>query len=199
MRNRDGLSTEEIEQLDQVRLACPDIARTCDLARVFTGLVRDRRGRLLADWIRQADHSGLIPVAKFAAFLRQDLDAVTAGLTLEWSSGIVEGHVNRVKTTQNKLGRKDLSETKLFQQAFSLDEPKPGQPRLRLMDKDGSDAFRNVHRGPSAFAEGFFAGIRNPNSHTDGLPELPEHEALEQLAALSVLARWVDTVALVTA
>jgi transposase len=103
MRNRNGLSAEEIEQLDQVRLACPDIARTCDLARVFTGLVRDRRGHLLADWIRQAEHSGLIPVAKFAAFLRQDLDAVTAGLTLEWSSGIVEGHVNRVKTIKRAM------------------------------------------------------------------------------------------------
>ncbi|CAO0832406.1 hypothetical protein SMICM17S_03285 [Streptomyces microflavus] len=41
-----------------------------------------------------------------------------------------------------------------------------------------------------SFAEGCFAGIRNPNSHEDGLP-LPEHEALEQLAAFSVLARWV--------
>lgn len=98
MRNRDRLSAEEIEQLDQVRLACPDIARTCDLARAFTDLVRNRRGQLLSNWIRQAEQSGLVSVAKFAAFLRQDLDAVTAGLTLEWSSGIVEGHVNRVKT-----------------------------------------------------------------------------------------------------
>ena len=34
----------------------------------------------------------------FAGFLRQDLDAVTAGLTLEWSSGKAGGNVNRVKT-----------------------------------------------------------------------------------------------------
>ncbi|MEU9015166.1 transposase [Streptomyces sp. NPDC048479] len=103
MRNRDRLSAEEIEQLDQVRLACPDIARVCDLARSFTDLVRNRRGQLLSDWIRQAEQSGLVSVAKFAAFLRQDLDAVTAGLTLEWSSGIVEGHVNRVKTIKRAM------------------------------------------------------------------------------------------------
>jgi hypothetical protein len=42
-----------------------------------------------------------------------------------------------------------------------------------------------------AFAEGCYAAIRTPVSH-DELDELPEHEALEQLAALSVLARWVD-------
>ncbi|MFB7270958.1 TIGR02391 family protein [Streptomyces sp. NPDC056244] len=101
--------------------------------------------------------------------------------------------------TQNKVQRRDVSETKLFQQLFSADDPKPGQPRLRLMANDGSDTFRSVHRGAMAFAEGCYAGIRNPNSHEDGLPELPENEALEQLATLSVLARWVDTSTVVTA
>jgi hypothetical protein len=41
-----------------------------------------------------------------------------------------------------------------------------------------------------AFAEGCYAGIRNPASHDEG--ELDEQSALEQLAASSVLARWVD-------
>ncbi|MBF6048151.1 restriction endonuclease [Streptomyces sp. NRRL B-1677] len=94
---------------------------------------------------------------------------------------------------QNKTGRRDASETGLFQSAFSREAPKPGQPRLRLMADDGSDTFRSIHRGVMAFAEGCYAGIRNPNSHEDGLPELPEHEALEQLAAFSILARWVDS------
>ncbi|MCX5215994.1 TIGR02391 family protein [Kitasatospora sp. NBC_00240] len=100
--------------------------------------------------------------------------------------------------TQNKVSRRDAGETGLFQSLFSKDAPKAGQPRLRLMDDDGSDTFRSVHRGATAFAEGCFAAIRNPNSHEDGLPELPEHEALEQLAAFSVLARWVDTAVLTT-
>ncbi|GAA3803555.1 TIGR02391 family protein [Streptomyces chiangmaiensis] len=93
----------------------------------------------------------------------------------------------------------DLSETKLFQSAFSQTPPKAGEPRLRLMDDDGWDTFRSIHRGAMAFAEGCCAGIRNSNSHEDGLPELPEHEALEQPAAFSVLARWVDTASVETA
>ncbi|MER6447266.1 TIGR02391 family protein [Streptomyces venezuelae] len=100
--------------------------------------------------------------------------------------------------TQNKLGRKDVSETNLFKQAFSQDLPKPGQPRLRLREDDGGDTYRNVHRGAMAFAEGCYAAIRNPNSHEDELPELPEQEALEQLAAFSVLARWVDNATVIT-
>jgi transposase len=103
MRNRDLLSSQEIEHLDQARLACPDIAQACDLARAFTDLVRNRRGQLLAAWIRQAEQSDVLPVAKFAAFLRQDFGAVTAGLTHEWSSGKVEGHVNRVKTIKRAM------------------------------------------------------------------------------------------------
>ncbi|WP_327156374.1 TIGR02391 family protein [Streptomyces tubercidicus] len=98
--------------------------------------------------------------------------------------------------TQNRVGRRDASETALFQSVFSKDPPRPGQPRLRLMADDNSDTFKSVHRGAMAFAEGCYAGIRNPNSHEDGLPELPEHEALEQLAAFSVLARWVDSATL---
>jgi hypothetical protein len=104
--------------------------------------------------------------------------------------------VNR--ETQDKVGRRDATETALFQSVFSKDEPRPGQPRLRLMIDDGSDTFRSLQRGAAAFAEGCYAGIRNPNSHEDGLPGLPQHEALEQLAAFSVLARWVDTATLTT-
>ncbi|MGW1602973.1 TIGR02391 family protein [Streptomyces eurythermus] len=100
--------------------------------------------------------------------------------------------------TQNKVGRRDASETALFQSVFSRDDPKPGQPRLRLMNNDGSDTFRSLQRGVAAFAEGCYAAIRNPNSHEDGLPELPEPQALEQLAAFSVLARWVDSAKLAT-
>lgn len=39
----------------------------------------------------------------FAGFLRRDLDAVTTGLTLPWSSGVVEGHVNRVKILKRAM------------------------------------------------------------------------------------------------
>ncbi|MFF8250031.1 TIGR02391 family protein [Streptomyces griseus] len=48
------------------------------------------------------------------------------------------------------------------------------------------------HDGAAAFARGVYAGIRNPIAHEAG-DELEENEALEQLAAFSILARWIDT------
>ncbi|WP_369244275.1 transposase [Streptomyces sp. R41] len=39
----------------------------------------------------------------FAGSVRQDLPAATAGLTLSYSSGAVEGHVNRIKTIKRQM------------------------------------------------------------------------------------------------
>ncbi|AWZ04600.1 ISL3 family transposase [Streptomyces sp. ICC1] len=103
MRPQDTLPPELDRRLLEVRIACPDIARACDLARAFAELLRHRRGFLLTEWIRQAERDAPKPISGFAGFLRQDLDAVTAGLTLSWSSGVVEGHVNRVKTIKRAM------------------------------------------------------------------------------------------------
>lgn len=99
--------------------------------------------------------------------------------------------------TQTKVGRRDASETTLLQQCFSDDAPAPGKPRLRLPGDDGSKSALSVRRGVRSYAEGCYAALRNPAAH-DVAVELGEHEALEQLAAFSILARWVDTSSVVT-
>lgn len=102
--------------------------------------------------------------------------------------------------TQAKLGRMDISETDLFNQAFSMSDPKADSPRLRLAADDGSKTHESLHRGARAFAEGLYAAIRNPGMHT---PEQrgggQEQLALEHLAAFSLLARWVDQASVETA
>ncbi|WP_084696933.1 TIGR02391 family protein [Phycicoccus jejuensis] len=92
---------------------------------------------------------------------------------------------------QAKLARVDVSETDLFNQAFSLDPPKTGMARFRLIKDDGSKTYHSLHRGARSFAEGLYAAIRNPGMHVphDGGAE---QLALEQLAAFSLLARWID-------
>lgn len=121
---------------------------------------------------------------------------VWSGASSLWQSGhyreAVEGAIKKLNAeTQNKVGRRDVSETDLFKQAFSMEDAKPGKARLRRIKDDGSDTYKSVQRGAMTFAEGVFAGIRNPLTHESD-QELSEQEALEYLAALSVLARWVD-------
>lgn len=128
---------------------------------------------------------------------------VWSGASSLWQSGhfreAVEGAIRKLNAEmQNKVGRRDVSETDLFKQACTTDDPAAGKARLRRMEPDGSKTYESVQRGAMNLAEGIFAGIRNPLSH-EADQELSQQEALEYLAALSVLARWVDTAAVARA
>lgn len=121
---------------------------------------------------------------------------IWGGASSLWQSGhyreAVEGAIRMLNAkTQNKVGRRDVSEADLFNQAFSEQPASEKNPRLHRMSDDGSKTFKSVQRGARMFAEGVFAGIRNPLAH-EAEQEMPEQQALEYLAALSVLARWVD-------
>ncbi|MGD9961091.1 TIGR02391 family protein [Nocardioides sp.] len=95
--------------------------------------------------------------------------------------------------TRAKLWRVDASEVTLFNEAFSLDAPKAGASRLRLASDDGGKTYQNLHRGARAFADGLYTAIRNPGMHKPQESHGGEERlALEQLAAFSLLARWVD-------
>ena len=113
-----------------------------------------------------------------------------------WSSGHYREAVGAAARAINaqaqaKLGRRDASEAKLLSDAFSTNAPISGHPRLRIVPDDGSDSFKSLHEGAGNFARGVYSAIRNPNAHDEG-DEPGEPEALEQLAAFSILARWVD-------
>jgi hypothetical protein len=54
----------------------------------------DQRGGYRAQWTAAARDAGLPGISSFAKGLEQDLDAVPSGLTMNWSSGPVEGRVN---------------------------------------------------------------------------------------------------------
>jgi len=81
----------------QLTQAEPVIAQAYTLSQAFLTLVRERRGADLEAWITEVSASGIAALARFAQGLQEDLTAITAGLTLPWSNGPVEGHVNRLK------------------------------------------------------------------------------------------------------
>jgi transposase len=60
-------------------------------------MVRQHQGTQLEDWITTVVTGPIAELRGFANGLRKDFDAVKAGLTLAWSSGAVEGTVNRIK------------------------------------------------------------------------------------------------------
>jgi hypothetical protein len=93
---------------------------------------------------------------------------------------------------QQKRGHHDKSDSGLCREFFSLDPPAPGRPRLRFPGYAPSDSTRRSRQqGAMDFGAGCFEGIRNPAAHKHALV-LSEQVALEQLAAFSLLARWID-------
>jgi transposase len=90
-------SAEVQTYLDQLCQLDARLTRAYQLTQAFLAILREQRGRNLEAWITAATDSGLDALARFARGLREDLAAVTAGLTLPWSNGPVEGQITRLK------------------------------------------------------------------------------------------------------
>lgn len=91
---------------------------------------------------------------------------------------------------QEKVGRTDSAGTVLAREVFSSDAASESRPRLRLPGDRTGKTWKSRQAGVRDFAAGCFEAVRNPVTHE--LTEIGENEALEQLAALSLLSRWID-------
>ena len=90
-------SREAQTYLDQLGQVDTSMARVDALSQAFLAIVRERRGEDLEAWMSEAMHSGIAELARFARGLQDDLIAIKAGLTLEWSNGATEGQIHRLK------------------------------------------------------------------------------------------------------
>ncbi|KAB1161416.1 ISL3 family transposase [Micromonospora sp. AMSO12t] len=110
MRPGHKLTDDDHTDLADARSRCPDLDTVADLARGFAALVRHQgTGQHLDAWIDRARNAGYSEIRGFAAGLASDRDAVVTGLAQPWSSGPVEGHVNRIKTIKRQMyGRANL-------------------------------------------------------------------------------------------
>lgn len=95
-----------------------------------------------------------------------------------------------VGSVKNLTRRNDVAETALWQETFSAQDPTPGGPRLRWPGDPRDRDVKTMNDGLRQLAPGVHMTIRNPATHSTD--ELGEQEALERLAVLSLLARWVD-------
>ena len=99
----DNLDDAEKEKLAQVRERCPHLdalaGHVTEFAKILTGLHGDRLG----GWIEAVQADDQPDLHSFARGLNHDHDAVLNGLTLPWSSGVVEGNVNRLKMLKRQM------------------------------------------------------------------------------------------------
>ena len=95
-------SREAQTSLDQLCQMDTGIARAHGLTHAFLAMGRERRGADLEAWMAEALSSGIAELVRFAHGLQDDLSAIKAGLILEWSSGVTEGHIHRLKLVKRQ-------------------------------------------------------------------------------------------------
>jgi len=101
----DHLQSDEQAQLSGIRARCPHIDALAGHVTAFAEMMTCRTGsRDLEAWLAAVEaDDGQPELRSLAAGMRNDQRAVTNGLTLHWSSGKVEGTVNKIKMIKRQM------------------------------------------------------------------------------------------------
>jgi transposase len=103
MRHEAKLNDDEKAQLARLQAQEGKITEAITLTQDFAALVRQHQPAQLETWLERATTSGLQAFKSFATGLRADYEAVQAGVTLSWSTGPVEGQINRLKMLKRQM------------------------------------------------------------------------------------------------
>ena len=103
LRRPDTLEPGEQVRLKQVLAHCPQLDSAATRVAAFAEMMCGRHGERLDDWLIAVEADDLPELRRFTTGLRRDYDAVLAGLTLEHSSGPVEGTVNKIKMLKRQM------------------------------------------------------------------------------------------------
>ncbi|MCX5387428.1 transposase [Streptomyces sp. NBC_00083] len=102
----DTLPDSERQKLTSVLVGCPELDALTRHVRAFGKMLTQLQGDQLPQWIKTVRANDLPSLHTFV----NGLAAVTADLRLPWSSGVVEGHVNRIKMIKRQMyGRAGFS------------------------------------------------------------------------------------------
>jgi len=99
----DRMTEEQQNLYSQLLTNCPMLGLMRVLAEEFRGALFGGDASKMRDWIHTAIQSGIGPLIRFGYGLRKDLRAVSAAIETRWSSGQVEGHINRLKTIKRQM------------------------------------------------------------------------------------------------
>ena len=103
LRSPDRLKPSIPALLAQMEQATPAFGRLERLAHRFTEMVRERQGEQLDLWLEQASTSDFPELVSFATGIKRDYAAVKAALHSPYSTGPVEGNINRLKCIKRSM------------------------------------------------------------------------------------------------
>ena len=102
LRDRTSLNQREQQMLAFICQE-PTIEVAYDLAQRFGTMVRNRQQDQLDSWLEAAVSSGIPDLRTFAEGLQREYSALKAALTYPYSTGPVEGQINRLKFIKRSM------------------------------------------------------------------------------------------------
>jgi transposase len=103
------LTDEEYHLVQRLCAQNREVTFAYGLVMDFAAIVRQREAGALASWVELAQASGVAEMASFARGVLRDFAAVLSGVEQPWSTGPVEGQVNRLKFLKRAMyGRAKL-------------------------------------------------------------------------------------------
>ncbi len=125
----EKLDERQQAELALIRQASPTAETAYGLVQAFMQMIWEQTGQQLDTWLASIELSHLPELESFAKGIQQDKAAVFAGLTLPWSNGPLEGHVNRLKLLKRSMyGRAKLP--LLRARVLHVDEKEPSRAAI---------------------------------------------------------------------
>jgi transposase len=102
LRRSETLQADEVQMLQRLSQQA-ELASAILLSQEFAQIVRQRQFEQFDAWLEVTEQSEFPPFIRFARGLRDDYNAVKAGVTLATSNGPVEGQINRLKMLKRQM------------------------------------------------------------------------------------------------
>ena len=103
LRHAEHRDATDAEQLRQLRTQHAALTEAIILAEEFVAIIREGQAERFDPWLAQARDSALPAFRNFARKIDSDYDAVRGAVTSPWSTGQVEGQINRLKMIKRQM------------------------------------------------------------------------------------------------
>lgn len=106
MYSPEKLQDRQQRSLELLLESCTETDTAYKLSQEFVRIVKEKQSERLVPWLNQAKNSGVRELRSCANGIYRDFRAVEAAVSLPYSNGEMEGHINRLKPiTRSMYGR----------------------------------------------------------------------------------------------
>src|SRR5215831_9697856 len=102
-RPPDKMSDDQRQLFERIANQCPEVIGLRRLALNFRDALKADESSQMRQWIENVKRSEFGRLVRFAYGLQKDISAVAAAVDTPWSSGQVEGQINRLKMIKRQM------------------------------------------------------------------------------------------------